>query len=113
MGFDGVSVDLEKYKGAYSRFLELAGKEVKHPAWGLTSKELLNEIVTGNHTLSQVYDMKSDGPDGGKYHFVRDILEQYREYAKTELLKEYPQIKDEADERKSKKRELKMPVFGG
>lgn len=113
MGFDGISVDLEKYKGAYSRFLELAGKEVKHPAWGLTSKELLNEIVTGNHTLSQVYDMKSDGPDGGKYHFVRDILEQYREYAKTELLKEYPQIKDEADERKAKKRELKMPVFGG
>lgn len=111
--FDGVTVDLSKYKGAHSRYVELAGKEIKHPAWNLNSKDLLNEIVSGKHQLSQVYDMRSDGPDGGKYFFVRDIIQQFRDLAKQQLLKEYPEIKDEVDNKKSQKQSLKMPNFGG
>ena len=51
-GFNGVSVDLERFPGAYSRFVELAGNEIKHPAWNLGAKDLLNEIVSGKEALA-------------------------------------------------------------
>lgn len=102
-GFDGVTVNLEKYPGAYSRFVQLAGNDLKHPAWNLGARDFLNRVVSGKHEMSQVYSMRSDGPDGGKYFYVRDVIEQYREFAKAQLLKECPQIKDEIDERKAKK----------
>lgn len=111
--FDGATVNLENYPGAYSRFVELAGKEAKHPAWGVGAKELLDQIVTGKHPLSQIYNMKSDGPDGGKYFYVRDIMEQYRDIAKKQILEEFPTIKEEIEEKRARKLQLKMPVFGG
>ena len=111
--FNGVTVNLENYEGAYSRFVQLAGNEVKDLAWNAGAKETLNKLVTGQHPLSPLYDTKSDGPDGGKYFMVRDILQQYRDLAKRQLLEEFPQIQDEIDERKQRKRALKMPQFGG
>ena len=108
---NGASVNLDRYEGAYSRFVQLAGNDLKHPAWNLGARDLLNEIVTGKHPLSEVYNIKSDGPDGGKYFFVRDIMEQYRDLAKRQLLEEYPQIKDEIEEKNRHKLEMKMPVF--
>ena len=32
ISIDGITVDLDKHKGAYSRYVELAGNELKHPA---------------------------------------------------------------------------------
>lgn len=109
--FNGVTVDLDRYPGVYSRFLELAGNEVKDAAFGLGAKDLLNAIVTGKHPLAQVYNMRSDGPDGQKAEMIQDIVNRYREQARRQLLEEYPDLRDEVTERQEQQRQLKMPVF--
>lgn len=104
-------IDMSKYPEAYSRFLELAGHELKSPAWGVGAKELLNQVVSGTHPLSQVYQIKSDGPEGGKEVMVRDLLNQYREMAKRQLLEEYPKLKADVELKQDQQRQLKMPVL--
>ena len=52
----------------------------------------LSAIVSGNHPLSQVYDLKSDGPDGGKADMIRDMVQQYRGFAREQLKEEFPGI---------------------
>lgn len=108
---DFKGVDLGRHPHAYSRFLELSGNALKHPSWGLGAKDLLNEIVSGKHLLSQAYDIRSDGPDGEKERYLRDIMGQYREMAKRQLLEEFPDLKREVDLIEARKRELRMPVF--
>jgi hypothetical protein len=92
VGIDGFSINLDKYPGAYQRYVELSGNELKHPAWGIGAFDNLNAIVKGNHPLSSVYEMKSDGPDGGKVDFIRDTVLQYRELARQQLKEEFPGI---------------------
>ena len=108
--FDGVTVDLGQHPDAYSRYVELAGNELKHPAWKMGSKDLLNAVVSGNHPLSAVYNLRSDGPDGGKDVFIRDTIRQYRELARKQILTEFPTIAAEVRDKKAKQRELKLPV---
>jgi hypothetical protein len=107
--FDGVTINLERHPEAYSRYVQLAGNELKHPAWNLGARDLLNEIVTGKHDLSPVYDMRSDGPDGGKADYIKKIINDYRELARDKILEEFPEIKAEYDDKKQQKRALNMP----
>lgn len=112
MTFNGASIDLEKYPGAYSRFLELSGNELKLQAFdNKGAKDFLNGVVMNQSQYSEAYNIQSDGPEGGKYFFVRKILEQYREAAKRQILEEFPQIADEAEEKRRHRQELRMPVF--
>jgi len=110
--FDGVTVDLTAYPKAYERYVELAGNGLKNPAWGVGAKDLLNAIVTGKHPLATVYKLKSDGPDGGKDVYVRDIINQYRGLARKQVLKEFPDLSAEVAQKKAKQRELKLPALG-
>lgn len=112
VSFDGAIVNLDNYPGAYSRYLELAGNELKHPAWDMGAKDLLNAIVSGKHPLSEVYQIRSDGPDGGKEVFIRDTISDFRERARTQLLEEYPGLRRDVEAKKTKRRELRMPVMG-
>lgn len=109
--FNGVTINLTQYPKAYQRYVELAGNELKHPAWNMGAKDLLNSVVSGNHPLSAVYKLRSDGPDGGKDVFIRDILRQYRELARTQLLNEFPELDTEVSDKKAQQRSLKMPVL--
>lgn len=109
--FNGAMVDLSQNPQAYSRYVQLAGNEMKSPAWGLGAKDLLNAIVTGNHPLSAIYNMRSDGSDGGKYVMLRDLLEQYRKQAKSQVLDEFPDLKDKVDAAHEKQAQLRMPVM--
>lgn len=109
--FDGVTVDLDRYPGVYSRYLELAGNELKHPAWRLGAKDYLNALVTGKHPMSQIYRIRSDGPDGGKADMIASVVSDYRKLARDQLLKEYPELRDEVRERKAEKQRLRLPVF--
>lgn len=115
-----VPVNLRQYPDVYERYVELAGNELKHPAWGLGAKDLLNQIVEGNHPLSAVYRLKAELPnDEGtpfaqvspKEEFIRSIVGQYRELARNQILKEYPQIAGLVDEGRSQIQQLKMPVL--
>lgn len=106
--FDGVTIDLSRYPEAYSRYVELAGNALKHPAWNLGARDLLDAVVTGKHPLSQVYRIYSDGPDGGKAEYIKKVLNDYREMARGQLLEEFPDLKAEYDEKQRQRRALKL-----
>lgn len=114
VGFgQGATVDLIKQDPAmYHRYVELAGHDYKDPAWGLGAKDMLNQLVTGQHPLSPVYNMKSDGPDGMKAEMIKGIMNQYREGAKQQLLSEYPKLQTQIDQKRESVQALKMPVIG-
>lgn len=99
-GFEGVRVNLDNYHGAYSRFVQLAGNEAKDPAWDLGAKDFLNQVVTGKHPMSQVYERFSDGPEGGKADFIRTTINRYREIAKKQLLEEFPALRADVEAKK-------------
>lgn len=104
--FDGITIDLNKHPEAYSRYVELAGNGMKHPAWGLGAMDLLNAVVEKKHPLSEVYysEPYTDGPDGGKANFIRKIIRDYRDMAKDQILKEFPEIAAEVSAKKAKQR---------
>lgn len=104
--FNGIPVDLDRHPGAYSRFMELSGNELKHPAWGMGAKDFLNATVEGRSPLSQVYRQRTDGPDGGKEAWVKDQLSWYRKAARAQLVDEFPTLRAEVDERARRRREL-------
>lgn len=97
--FSGTTINMEKHPHAWSRYLQLAGNELKHPAWQLGAMDFLNEVVSGKHPMSEIYNMYSDGPDGGKAIFIMKTLNDYREMARRDLLKEFPEIRKETDSR--------------
>lgn len=106
--FDGVTIDLSRYPEAYSRYVELSGNELKHPAWNMGAKDFLNAVVGGKHPLSPVYKMRSDGPDGGKSDYIKKTLNSYREMSRKQLLQEFPDLKAEYDAKQREKRMLKL-----
>lgn len=107
----GAMVDLHKDPQVYSRYLELAGNGYKDPAYGLGAKDMLNQLVSGNSPLSSVYNMKSDGPDGGKAEMIHSIMNQYRDGAKRQLLQEYPKLQEEVTQKTQDRQALKMPTL--
>ena len=72
--------------------MELAGNELKHPAWGIDAKDNLDALINGQHPLAEVYKMRSDGPDGSKVDMIRTTVLDYRQHARRQLLDEYPSI---------------------
>lgn len=107
---DGAVVDLSHDPQAYARYQQLAGNELKLPGpngeKGL--KDRLNDIVTGNDALSSLYDMRSDGPDGGKYLMLRGISEEYRRAAREQLLGENGPLKEKVAQAQERHRELRQ-----
>ena len=93
--YNGVDINLDQYPEAYSRYVELAGNEVKYPGLNVGLKDLLNGVVQGKHFLSAEYRIYSDGPDGGKAGFIRKWVEKYRELAKEQVMREFPALQVE------------------
>lgn len=58
--------------------------------------------------MSAIYDMKSDGPGGGKQRMIQDILGQYREGAKKQLLDEFPRLAQDVDSKREAATALKL-----
>lgn len=94
----------------YSRYKELAGNALKHPhrkganGQPLGQLDLMNAIVTGKHKLSRIYEARSDGEEGGKERFLRQIRGEYAEMARRQLLDEFPEIKLEVDAQHTERR---------
>jgi len=106
--FNGVVMDLDRYPHAYDRYQELSGNAMTQNIYGAPIdvsgkglKDALNDLVTGKHPLSQIYDLYSDGPDGGKSDLIKDMVRQYREAARAHILKEFPEIEAEVEIRKA------------
>jgi len=64
--------------------------------------DALNDLVNGKHPLSDIYRMRTDGPDGGKAVMIQHMIMKYRDAAKDTLLKEFPEIMAEAKSKPGK-----------
>jgi hypothetical protein len=119
--FDGVKVNLRNHLDIWSRYVQLSGNELKEDGYGvpvgLTGGGLmdeLNALVQGKHPLSPVYEMLTDGPEGGKAEQIRKIQRDYKEAARDQLLEEFPWLKAEVGVRDSKRpTKFNMEMFGG
>lgn len=95
--FSGVKIDLREQPEAFSRYVELAGNEVKDPAFGMGAKDYLNAIVTGKHPLSPVYEMMDDEK---KESFIEGKLADYRKSARQQLMQEFPALQAQYDQKR-------------
>lgn len=86
LNWDGVQVSLRDWPEVYDAYVRLAGNELKDEAWGLGAKDFLDAVVSGKHELSRVYELGSDGEDGGKATFIRDTISQYRQRAREAIM---------------------------
>ncbi len=83
-------VEVELSSKEFSRFMELAGNEYKHPAWNMGAKDFMNSLVTGKNSLSPVYEML---PDDKKSAMIEEWISKYRDGAKRQLLEESGSVK--------------------
>lgn len=116
MSFDGVTVAMDRYPKEYDRLVTLRGQEVTEDINGapiragnfVSSGENmlteLNMLVTGKHPFfpKDLWEMLTDGPDGGKAQQIRAIIREFGNAAKDHLLLEAPELKAEVDDRKDK-----------
>ena len=70
----------------------MAGSALEHPARGIEAKDNLDAIVGGKHPLSEVYNTKCDGPDGGKADMIPEMVLDYRAFARRQLKEEFLSI---------------------
>lgn len=109
---DGVAIDFDNAPIALDEYRRLAGNGWKHPAWGLGLKDFLDQVVTGQHPMGQIYKLYSDGDQGGKAGFIRKAIQEYREGAGQALLND-PAFKDFRryyDEEKAIQRQAKQKI---
>lgn len=107
VSFDGVQMDLSKNPKLYSRYQQLAGNEYKDSAMGgLGLKDALNQIVTGQHPFSAMYQYMPDGSGSGeeqgtKGTMIKDIVNEYRHGAAQQLLDENPALRNQVDNKRT------------
>lgn len=111
--FNGVTIDLSNHPEAWSRYVELAGNALKHPAWNLGAKDYLDQMVTGRGDLSPLYQELSEGPDGGKSDLIKKTINEYRELARRQLLDEFPELRAEYEDKQLELRRGKISISGG
>lgn len=115
--FDGVSVNLRDYPEVYDAYVRLAGNDLKHPAWNLGAKDLLDRIVTGKHELSQAYELLQDTrkpEEGGKAQFIAKQIAEFRSLARDAILADpkFSAFTDAIDGQKAVREEKRMPKIG-
>lgn len=86
---EGVKLKPEEYH----RFVVLSGNELKDPSTGLGFKDTLDRLVTGKHPLSSAYKRASEGADGGKALMIQRLMTGFRDAAKAEVMKEFPELR--------------------
>lgn len=80
VSIDGENISLRDRPDIYSEFVRLAGE----PAY-----EQLNAVAAGSHPDSAMYFELTDGPDGGKAEYIKDVITAYRKAARAQLLDIY------------------------
>jgi len=81
-----VNVNISNRPDIYSRYVELAGNELKLTD-GMGAKDYLNAVIEGKSARSFDYQMFSDDPlmPASKEKFINTIINQYREQARQQL----------------------------
>lgn len=113
LSFDGVMINLDRYPGAYSRFVQLAGNGTTDPRYGVPmpgvgAKDYLDNMVSQNSPASIRYRLLSDE---GKADMIKSVVSQYRTAARRQLLEEYPEISDAIQQQKNKDQEAQLKAL--
>ncbi|MFI8683197.1 hypothetical protein ACIGFJ_12620 [Brevundimonas diminuta] len=99
----GENVSLKNRPDIYSEFLRLSGE----PAF-----EHLNAVVEGRHADSDFYLSLSDGPEGGKAEYIKDVISAYRTDARAMILDIYASdLQDMAMERVKRREQARDGVW--
>lgn len=93
--FDGAAVNLRDFPQALDDYRRLSGNELKHPLFKLGLKDLLDAVVEGDASrgravgnVIRAYQRATDGKDGGKAEIIRHLVQEMRELARGEILKD-------------------------
>lgn len=113
--FAGVQVNFHDYPQPLDRYRVLAGNALKLPQYGdLGCKDFLDAVVSGRSPLSEVYNLGSDGPNGGKLAMIKNWVSEYRQAAQLQVLDEarttWPDFYEYIVGKKVEKVDQKMPV---
>ncbi|WP_369326504.1 hypothetical protein AB6N01_20480 [Alcaligenes nematophilus] len=113
VSFDGVRINLDRYPGAYSRFVELAGNATTDPRYGvpmpgLGAKGYLDEMVSGEGASSVTYRLLSDE---GKADMIKNVVSKYRASARRQLLEEYPEIAEAIKDKREAARQAQLKAL--
>jgi hypothetical protein len=111
-GFLGVEVDFRDYPEVYDEYVRLAGNELKHPAWGAGTKDFLDSVVSGKHSMSSIYEIYSDGPEGGKAAYIRNTVSEFRRLAQERIMEQserWPDFADMVRRKQQERQELTLP----
>lgn len=103
LNVDGVTIDLRDHPHAYARYTQLAGNELKDPAFNMGTKDYLNALITGKHPLSVVYQSPHT-TDDARIAMIRRHIEGQREAAKFRIIEEFPELKASLDVQKEAQR---------
>ena len=110
----GVRVNLNDFEGAYSRYVQLAGNELKNPfRQNMGAKDYLNALVSNKLPESALYNhpLTTGGPDGGKADTIKDILREYRDLAKDQLESEFPKLKAFVEDKRVEEQNKQLEVL--
>lgn len=113
--FNGVMINLDRYPGAYSRFVQLAGNETAEARYGVPmsgkgAKTYLDEMVRGSGPAGLQYRLLSDEAKG---EMIKSIVSKYRAAAKRQILEEYPEIADAIEQKRNAAREAQLRALTG
>lgn len=94
---DSVEINLRSFDPhLYERYVALSGNKLKHPVWGLGLFDLANKIVAGKHDLAEVYRAR---PADRRAEFWQNLIHDYRDKARRQILDESPELRREIAER--------------
>jgi hypothetical protein len=102
---------MRMHPDVFDRYVELSGNELKHPAWGMGAKDFLNAVVSGQHSMSQVYKMMSDD---SRREFIKSTVSDYRKLAQRQIMDDpkFAKFASEVQQLKQINMNMKMPVLG-
>jgi hypothetical protein len=109
--FNGVRVSFKQWPEVYDEYTRLAGNDLKHLAWGVGAKDFLNQVVSGRHPLSGIYEMMSDET---RREFISNTVSDYRKMAQQQILNDpqFAKFAKHVEYLKQYKRQSVMPVLG-
>lgn len=100
--FDGTKIDLRETPEAYSRLLEIRGREIRLPQYGngmLNMKDYLDELVTDNTIEGQTF-FNTYNTYEKQETFLKKVVRDFTDAAKIQLLEENPDLEFELEIRR-------------
>jgi hypothetical protein len=99
--FMGVQVDFHDFPQVLDRYRQLAGHGLKLPQYNNQgAKEFLDSTISGKGPMSPIYYQNglTDGPDGTKAAWIKNVVSDFRQEAQREVMREaktkFPQFYD-------------------